>query len=95
MPAKRVLISIDERILARIDDAAQRTGQTRSGFLAQAAMAQIEGPRNTAALERRAARPRRPREAVKRVVLHPSAFADWFADGSTPLRSEFEAGSWT
>jgi metal-responsive CopG/Arc/MetJ family transcriptional regulator len=44
MPAKRVLISIDERILARIDDAAQRTGQTRSGFLAQAAMAQIEGP---------------------------------------------------
>jgi len=43
MPAKRVLISIEERILARIDDAAQRTGQTRSGFLAQAAMAQIEG----------------------------------------------------
>jgi metal-responsive CopG/Arc/MetJ family transcriptional regulator len=43
MPAKRVLISIDERILARIDDAAQRSGQTRSGFLAQAAMAQIEG----------------------------------------------------
>lgn len=43
MPAKRVLISIDERILARIDDAAQRTGQTRSGFLAQAAMAQIDG----------------------------------------------------
>jgi metal-responsive CopG/Arc/MetJ family transcriptional regulator len=43
MPAKRVLISIDERILARIDDAAQRTGQTRSGFLAQAAIAQIEG----------------------------------------------------
>ncbi len=44
MPAKRVLISIDERILARIDDAAQRNGQSRSGFLAQAAMAQIEGP---------------------------------------------------
>ena len=43
MPAKRVLISIDERILARIDDAAQRNGQTRSGFLAQAAIAQIDG----------------------------------------------------
>jgi metal-responsive CopG/Arc/MetJ family transcriptional regulator len=43
MPAKRVLISIDERILARIDDAAQRNGQSRSGFLAQAALAQIEG----------------------------------------------------
>ena len=43
MPAKRVLISIDERILARIDDAAQRSGQTRSGFLAQAAIAQIDG----------------------------------------------------
>ena len=43
MPAKRVLISIDERILARIDEAVQRSGQTRSGFLAQAALAQIEG----------------------------------------------------
>jgi hypothetical protein len=43
MPAKRVLISVDERILARIDDAARRQGLTRSGFLAQAAMAQIEG----------------------------------------------------
>jgi metal-responsive CopG/Arc/MetJ family transcriptional regulator len=42
MPAKRVLISIDERILARIDDAARRTGQTRSGFLAKAAIAQID-----------------------------------------------------
>lgn len=43
MPAKRVLISIDERILARIDEAVRRSGQTRSGFLAQAAIAQIEG----------------------------------------------------
>ena len=43
MPAKRVLISIEERTLARIDDAARRSGLTRSGFLAQAAMAQIEG----------------------------------------------------
>jgi hypothetical protein len=43
MPAKRVLISIDERTLAHIDDAARRHGMTRSGFLAQAAMAQIEG----------------------------------------------------
>jgi metal-responsive CopG/Arc/MetJ family transcriptional regulator len=41
MVAKRVLISIDERTLARIDDAARRRGMTRSGFLAQAAMAQI------------------------------------------------------
>ena len=43
MPAKRVLISVDERTLARIDDAARRSGMTRSAFLAQAAMAQIEG----------------------------------------------------
>ena len=42
MPAKRVLISVDERILARIDDAARRNGLTRSRFLAEAAMAQIE-----------------------------------------------------
>ncbi len=42
MPAKRVLISIDERLLARIDDAVRRRGMTRSGFLAQAAAAQID-----------------------------------------------------
>ena len=29
---------------------------------------------------------------MKRVVLHPSAFADWFEDGGTRLRTEFEAG---
>ena len=29
---------------------------------------------------------------MKRVVLHPSAFADWFGESATPLRSEFEAG---
>jgi metal-responsive CopG/Arc/MetJ family transcriptional regulator len=46
MPAKRVLISIDERILARIDDAARRDGLTRSRFLAQAAIAQIEESAN-------------------------------------------------
>jgi hypothetical protein len=43
MPAKRVLISIDERLLARIDETARRLGMTRSGFLAQAASAQMEG----------------------------------------------------
>jgi metal-responsive CopG/Arc/MetJ family transcriptional regulator len=41
MVAKRVLISIDERMLAVIDDAARQRGMTRSGFLARAAMAQI------------------------------------------------------
>jgi metal-responsive CopG/Arc/MetJ family transcriptional regulator len=45
MAAKRVLISIEERTLARIDDAARQRGMTRSGFLARAAMAQIEGER--------------------------------------------------
>jgi hypothetical protein len=43
MPAKRVLISVDERILARIDDAARRDGLTRSRFLAEAAIARIDG----------------------------------------------------
>ena len=63
MPAKRVLISIDERILARIDDAAQRTGQTRSGFLARAAIAQIDGTDATRSSADRSAdeqRPQRP-----------------------------------
>ena len=49
MPAKRVLISVDERILERIDDAARRNGLTRSRFLALAAMAQIEGREGGAA----------------------------------------------
>ncbi len=30
---------------------------------------------------------------MRRVVLHPSAFADWFTDGASPLRTEFEAGN--
>jgi hypothetical protein len=42
MPTKRVLISLDERTLDRIDAAARRHGLTRSGFLVQAALAQIE-----------------------------------------------------
>ena len=45
MPAKRVLISIDERLLARIDDACARRGLTRSGYLAQLADADLVGGR--------------------------------------------------
>jgi metal-responsive CopG/Arc/MetJ family transcriptional regulator len=64
MPAKRVLISIDERILARIDDAAQRSGQTRSGFLAKAAIAQIDGSDSTRSPgDRSADEPRPHRQA--------------------------------
>ena len=37
MPAKRVLISIDERLLERIDDACARRGLSRSAYLAQLA----------------------------------------------------------
>jgi hypothetical protein len=43
MTAKRVLISIDERLLARIDSAVTRRGLTRSGYLAQLASADLEG----------------------------------------------------
>jgi hypothetical protein len=43
MPAKRVLISIDERLLARIDDACARSGLTRSAYLAQLADADLVG----------------------------------------------------
>jgi hypothetical protein len=43
MPAKRVLISIDERLLARIDDACARRGTSRSAFLAQLADADLAG----------------------------------------------------
>jgi hypothetical protein len=37
MPAKRVLISIDERLLDRIDQACARLGTSRSRYLAQLA----------------------------------------------------------
>ena len=45
MPAKRVLISIDERLLARVDQRVQRLGLTRSGYLAQLASADLDGER--------------------------------------------------
>jgi hypothetical protein len=41
--AKRVLISIDERLLARIDDACARRGMSRSAFIAQSASRDLEG----------------------------------------------------
>jgi predicted RNase H-like HicB family nuclease len=45
LPAKavRVNISIDERLLDRIDRAAQATGETRSGFIAAAARHRLTG----------------------------------------------------
>ena len=43
MPVRRVLISIDERLLARVDDACLRRGMTRSGYLAQLADADLLG----------------------------------------------------
>jgi hypothetical protein len=42
MVAKRVLISIDERLLDRIDEAADRLGMTRSAFLAQSAARDLD-----------------------------------------------------
>jgi hypothetical protein len=41
--AKRVLISIDERLLVRVDRAASRRGLTRSGYLAELATRDIGG----------------------------------------------------
>jgi metal-responsive CopG/Arc/MetJ family transcriptional regulator len=43
VPAKRVLISIDTRLLDRVDRAARRKGMTRSGYLADLAIRDI-GP---------------------------------------------------
>ncbi len=47
MTAKRVLISIDEHLLDRIDRAVARRGLTRSGYLAQLASADLEAERGT------------------------------------------------
>jgi hypothetical protein len=41
MPAKRVLISIDERLLARIDARSDLDGMSRSAYLAQLAEADL------------------------------------------------------
>ena len=41
MPAKRVLISIDQRLLARIDEACELEGLSRSRYLAQLAEASL------------------------------------------------------
>lgn len=43
MPARRVLISIDEQLLARIDAAAERVGLSRSAFFAESASRDLEG----------------------------------------------------
>ena len=43
MPAKRVLISIDDRLLERIDERADRLGLSRSAYLAQLANADLAG----------------------------------------------------
>jgi hypothetical protein len=43
MPAKRVLISIDERLLDRIDERADRLSLSRSAYLAQLAAADLAG----------------------------------------------------
>jgi metal-responsive CopG/Arc/MetJ family transcriptional regulator len=42
MPAKRVLISIDQDLLERIDTAVARRDLTRSGYLAQLAARDLE-----------------------------------------------------
>jgi metal-responsive CopG/Arc/MetJ family transcriptional regulator len=43
MPAKRVLISIQEQLLVRVDERAARLGIGRSTYLAQLAAADLEG----------------------------------------------------
>lgn len=43
MTAKRVLISIDERLLARIDEACGRLAMSRSAFLARSAAHDLDG----------------------------------------------------
>jgi hypothetical protein len=47
MPAKRVLISIDERLLARIDERTSVLGLTRSRYLAQLAASDLAGGNGT------------------------------------------------
>jgi predicted RNase H-like HicB family nuclease len=41
---RRVNITVPERLLQRIDDAARRAGETRSGFMTRAALEQSDRP---------------------------------------------------
>jgi hypothetical protein len=43
MATKRVLISMDERLLERVDSAAKIAGTTRSGYFAQLVDAELSG----------------------------------------------------
>ena len=49
MPAKRVLISIQEQLLVRVDERAARLGIGRSTYLARLAAADLEGAQGRAA----------------------------------------------
>jgi predicted RNase H-like HicB family nuclease len=53
VPAKavRVNISLDERLLDRIDRAAEATGETRSGFIAAAARERLQPDRNAGQMQ--------------------------------------------
>jgi metal-responsive CopG/Arc/MetJ family transcriptional regulator len=54
MPAKRVLISIDPRLLERIDESCRERGLTRSGYLARLAEGDLERESNSRASTDRA-----------------------------------------
>jgi len=70
VPAKavRVNISIDERLLDRIDRAAQTTGETRSGFIAAAARERLSPHQ---AVEQSAGRLEEPRAAYQHQKTKP------------------------
>jgi predicted RNase H-like HicB family nuclease len=70
VPAKavRVNISMDERLLDRIDRAAQATGETRSGFIAAASRERLS-PQQTA--ERSVGRFEEPRAAYQHRKTKP------------------------
>ena len=44
---RRVNITLPERVLAIVDEAAAREGETRSGLLARAALSYLEQPRRS------------------------------------------------
>ena len=44
---RRVKITLPERVLAIVDEAAAREGETRSGLLARAALSYLEQPRRS------------------------------------------------
>lgn len=77
----KVLVSIDDRLLGRIDRAARDAGMTRSGYISRLAERELEVRPDLATLERR----RQALEAIRELV-EKTPIPDDVEDSTTEIR---------